>query len=105
MRMKLGLLANILGSYKNEDEVGEALQTWLADNPNMKRSDVFITTKVWPHNMDPEDVEWSLDDSLTKLGVDYVDAFLIHWPFAVERTEDHRVKLNENGKVCWCLFC
>ena len=94
--------ANISGSYKNEDEVGGALRKWLVDNPEMKRSDIFITTKVWPQNMEPEDVEWSLNDSLQKLGVDYVDAFLIHWPFAVERTEDHQVKLNNDGKVRHC---
>ena len=79
--------------------MGAALREWLADNPSVKRADIFITTKVWPQNMEPEDVEWSLNDSLRNLGVDYVDAFLIHWPFAVERTEDHRVKLSSDGKV------
>jgi diketogulonate reductase-like aldo/keto reductase len=54
---------------------------------------------VWPHLSEPEDVEWSLDNSLQMLGTDYVDAFLIHWPFAVERTEDRKVKLGSDGKV------
>lgn len=86
-------------SYENEDEVGAALKAWLANNASFKRSDVFITTKVWPHLMKPEDIEWSLNDSLKNLGVEYVDSFLIHWPFACERTESRRVKLGEDGKV------
>lgn len=49
--------------------------------------------------MEPEDAEWSLDNSLHMLGTDYVDCFLIHWPFAAERTEDRDVKLGADGKV------
>ncbi|TVY49164.1 Glycerol 2-dehydrogenase (NADP(+)) [Lachnellula occidentalis] len=84
--------------YQNEDEVGSALREWLSKNPSVEREDIFITTKVWQHLAEPEDVEWSLNDSLRNLGLDYIDAFLIHWPFAVERTEDHQVKLDPNGK-------
>lgn len=49
--------------------------------------------------MEPEDVEWSLNNSLENLGLEYVDAFLIHWPFAVERTEERKVKIGDDGKV------
>lgn len=49
--------------------------------------------------MEPEDAEWSLNDSLEKLGTSYVDCFLIHWPFACERDEDRNVKLGPDGKV------
>jgi diketogulonate reductase-like aldo/keto reductase len=34
------------------------------------------------------------------LGMDYVDCLLVHWPFAVEKTEDNKVKLGPDGKVC-----
>ncbi|TVY73621.1 Glycerol 2-dehydrogenase (NADP(+)) [Lachnellula suecica] len=84
--------------YENEDEIGAAFREWLAKNPSVKREDIFVTTKVWPHLLEPEDLEWSLNNSLENLGLDYVDAFLIHWPFAVERTEDHQVKLGPDGK-------
>ncbi|KAH7419260.1 putative alcohol dehydrogenase [Cadophora sp. MPI-SDFR-AT-0126] len=84
--------------YLNEDEVGSALREWLAQNPNIQRKDIFITTKVWPHLVEPEDVGWSLDNSLKMLGTDYVDSYLIHWPFAVEKTEDNKVKLGADGK-------
>jgi hypothetical protein len=86
--------------YLNEDEVGTSLREWLSANPSVKRSDIFITTKVWPHMMEPEDVEWTLNNSLEKLGLDYVDAYLIHWPFAAEKTENNKPKLGTDGKVC-----
>ena len=86
-------------SYLNEGEVGIGLKEWLDRNPAVKRSDIFITTKVWPHLSEPEDVEWSLKNSLEILGLDYVDCFLIHWPFAVEKTEDNKVKFGPDGKV------
>jgi diketogulonate reductase-like aldo/keto reductase len=44
-------------------------------------------------------VEWSLNNSLEMLGIDFVDCFLIHWPFAAEKTADNKVKLGPDGKV------
>ena len=49
--------------------------------------------------MEPTDLEWSFNDSLKNLGVDYVDAFLIHWPIAAERNPDYSVKIGSDGKV------
>jgi diketogulonate reductase-like aldo/keto reductase len=86
-------------SYRNEDEVGAGVRKFLSKNPNVKREDIFITTKVWPHLLEPGDLEWSLNDSREMLGLDYVDCFLIHWPFAVERTADKKVKLGPDGGV------
>jgi aryl-alcohol dehydrogenase-like predicted oxidoreductase len=55
---------------------------------------------VWLHLCwSPEDVEWSLNDSLRMLGTDYVDCFLIHWPIAAEKTEDNQAKIGADGKV------
>jgi diketogulonate reductase-like aldo/keto reductase len=50
-------------------------------------------------------MRWSLDDSLKKLGLDYVDCFLIHWPIAVERTEDRQPRKGADGKVSDALYC
>jgi predicted aldo/keto reductase-like oxidoreductase len=86
-------------SYLNEDEVGSALKEWLARNPDAKREDIFITTKVWPHLMEPEDIEWSLNNSLKMLGLEYVDCFLLHWPFVCEKTEEKTVRLGSDNKV------
>jgi diketogulonate reductase-like aldo/keto reductase len=86
-------------SYKNESEVGSAIKTWFSNNPTVRREELFITTKVWPHLMTPSDINFSIRSSLQKLGLDYVDAFLIHWPVVAEKNEELEVKLNEDGGV------
>lgn len=61
-------------SYGNEKENGEGLR-----QSGLKREDVFITTKVRDHNLMPDDFARSLDQSLSNLGLPYVDLLLIHW--------------------------
>lgn len=61
--------------YGNEIGVGRAI----ADS-SLAREDVFLTTKVWNDKHDYELAKASIDESLKKLGVDYVDLLLIHWP-------------------------
>jgi diketogulonate reductase-like aldo/keto reductase len=39
-------------------------------------------------------------DSMQKLGLDYVDCFLVHWPVAAERTADYQPRIGTDGKVC-----
>lgn len=60
--------------YSNEESVGEGIKA-----SNQKREDLFITTKLW--KTDFKDPEKGLKNSLTRLGLDYVDLFLLHWPF------------------------
>ena len=84
--------------YKNEEEIGDAIRDFLKENPSVKREDIFVTTKVWPHLMDPEDIVWSLENSLKQLKLDYVDLFLLHWPIAAERGEDRMPKIGSDGK-------
>lgn len=66
--------------YGNEGEVGAALRE-IFDQGQIKREDVFITTKLWCtyHTR----VEQNLDMSLARLGLDYVDLYLMHWPIAM----------------------
>jgi diketogulonate reductase-like aldo/keto reductase len=59
--------------YKNEEEVGRAI----ADS-GIPREELFVTTKLW--NTDHGDVQAAFDLSLNKLGLDYVDLYLMHWP-------------------------
>ncbi|KAI5635062.1 aldo/keto reductase family domain-containing protein [Phthorimaea operculella] len=49
------------------------------------REDLFITTKVWQHNHCPADVVKSCCDSLRRLGLEYVDQILMHWPMAIDQ--------------------
>lgn len=71
--------------YGTEPYIGEALKE-LFQEGEIKRSDVFITTKVWPVYWD--NVSKSLDESLERLGIDYVDMFLHHWPLCYAKVED-----------------
>ncbi|KAK4454493.1 NADP-dependent oxidoreductase domain-containing protein [Podospora aff. communis PSN243] len=84
--------------YNNEEEVGSALQDFLTLNPHVKREDIFICTKVWNHLHQPEDVKWSIRNSCSKLRVDYVDLFLVHWPIAAEKNDDRTPKIGPDGK-------
>ncbi|UPK90379.1 hypothetical protein LCI18_001314 [Fusarium solani-melongenae] len=84
--------------YLNEAEVGQAVRDFLSENPSVKREDLFITTKVWNHLHEPEDVKWSMQNSLSNFGLDYVDLFLVHWPIAAEKDADNKPKIGPDGK-------
>jgi 2,5-diketo-D-gluconate reductase A len=59
-------------AYGNEESVGQALR-----DSGVPRDEVFITTKFYPGSSDPVA---EVEDSLQRLGVDYVDLYIIHWP-------------------------
>ncbi|EEP80661.1 hypothetical protein UREG_05503 [Uncinocarpus reesii 1704] len=88
--------------YRNEDEIGQAIADFLKEQPSVKRSDLFITTKVWNHLHEPDEVKWSLENSLENLQLDYVDLFLVHWPIAAEKDENNMPKLGPDGKNSLC---
>jgi len=73
--------------YGNEREVGQALQAEFAAG-GIKREDIFVTTKLWNTNHRPERVEPAFEASLKKLGLDYLDLYLIHTPFAFQPGDD-----------------
>ncbi|WP_200553301.1 2,5-didehydrogluconate reductase DkgB [Kosakonia sp. LAM2021] len=61
--------------YGNEAAIGEALA-----QSGVAREELFITTKIWTENLGADKLIPSLKESLKKLGTDYVDLTLIHWP-------------------------
>ena len=61
--------------YGNEREVGEGVRA-----SGLDRGDVFITSKLNNSYHEPEDARRAFDETLSALGSDYVDLFLIHWP-------------------------
>jgi alcohol dehydrogenase (NADP+) len=69
--------------YRNEREVGEALKTGLAA-VGIAREDIFVTTKLWNTNHRPERVEPAFEASLDRLGLNYLDLYLSHTPFAFQ---------------------
>jgi diketogulonate reductase-like aldo/keto reductase len=73
--------------YRNETEVGAALRDLFADG-TVRREDLFVTTKLWNNNHRPERVKPALQASLRRLGLDAVDLYLVHTPFAFEPGDD-----------------
>jgi len=73
--------------YQNEKEVGEAIKAKIAEGV-VKREDLYITSKLWNIFHEPERVEPALKTTLNNLGLEYVDLYLIHWPFAFKYSGD-----------------
>lgn len=79
--------------YGNESEVGAGIKAG-----GVPRSQLFVTSKVWNTKHHPEDVEPACRGTLSDLGLDYLDLYLIHWPLAFERG-DNKFPKNEDGSV------
>ena len=73
--------------YRNEAEVGAALKE-LFDDGTVRRDELFVTTKLWNNNHRPERVKSALQASLDRLGLDTVDLYLVHTPFAFKPGDD-----------------
>lgn len=82
--------------YENEEGVGEAIRS-----SNIPREEIFITTKVWNDDHGYETTLEAFEISNKKLGLDYVDLYLIHWPVPGKYLETWRAleHLYEEGKV------
>ncbi|MFR9730374.1 aldo/keto reductase [Saccharopolyspora sp. MS10] len=65
--------------YGNEEGVGKAIA-----ESGVPREDLFVTTKLWNDRQGYDSTFEAFDESLTKLGLDYVDLYLIHWPVAAK---------------------
>ncbi|GHE05558.1 aldo/keto reductase [Streptomyces alanosinicus] len=61
--------------YGNEEGTGKAIAA-----SGLPREDIFVTTKLWNSDQGYDSTLRAFDTSLSKLGVDYVDLYLIHWP-------------------------
>ena len=84
--------------YGNEEGVGQALAS-----SGIDRSELFVTTKLWNDNQGTQSALDAFDESLEKLGLDYVDLYLIHWPTPARDTyvESWKTlaKIRESGRA------
>ncbi|MBC1433926.1 aldo/keto reductase [Listeria rocourtiae] len=83
-------------AYKNEEGVGRAIK-----ESGVPRDSLFVTTKLWNADQGYESTLAAFDTSLEKLGLDYVDLYLIHWPVEGKFVDTWRAfeKLYEDKKV------
>lgn len=81
--------------YQNEEEVGEVVR-----HSGIPREDIFITTKVWNSDQGYDETLRAFEKSLKKLGLEYIDLYLTHWPVegkfvdtyrAIERLYDEKL--------------
>lgn len=99
--------------YFNEENVGEAIR-----ESGLPRNEIFLTTKVWNTSQGYDNTLRAFDESMGKLGLDYLDLYLVHWPVAKDYATDYPSaftqtwraleKLYADGKVraigvCNCL--
>ncbi len=68
-------LIDTAAGYQNEESIGRAIR-----DSGVKREDLFVTTKLWNADHGYEATKKAIKTSLSKLGLDYVDLYLIHWP-------------------------
>lgn len=83
--------------YGNEEDVGAGIR-----RSSVARGDVILATKVWHDELEPHRVTVATEESLGRLGVDYVDLLLVHWPsrtVPVEDTLEAMGALRDAGKA------
>lgn len=84
--LKLGYrLIDSARIYGNESDVGEAIRA-----SNIPRKEIFVTTKLWNSDQGYESTLRAFDASLRRLGLEYLDLYLIHFPVPEVRTESWR---------------
>ncbi|OHR67050.1 glyoxal reductase [Bacillus sp. HMSC76G11] len=86
--------------YGNEEGVGQGIREGIAE-AGIRREDLFVTSKVWNADLGYDQTIKAYETSLAKLGLDYLDLYLIHWPVESKYKEAWRAleTLYKNGKI------
>ena len=94
--------------YGNEDKIGGALRNVMKSG--IVREEIWVTSKLWNDKHSEKDVVASCEKSLRDLQLDYLDLYLIHWPFpnfhppgcdVSSRSPDARAYIHENYMKTW----
>ncbi|KAL0441829.1 UNVERIFIED_CONTAM: Methylecgonone reductase [Sesamum radiatum] len=78
--------------YGTEEIVGQAVAEALGRGLIKSREELFITTKLWCTDAEHDLVLPALNESLRKLGLQYVDLYLIHWPIKIQKDDSNSIK-------------
>ena len=82
-------------AYFNEAEVGKAIR-----DSGIPREDIWVTSKMWLQDYAYEDAKKAIDTSLEKLGLDYIDLYLIHQPYGkVDEAWKAMIEAQKAGKI------
>ncbi|PFN83233.1 aldo/keto reductase [Bacillus sp. AFS076308] len=86
--------------YQNEEGVGQAIREGIKE-AGISREDLFVTSKVWNSDLGYEATLEAYETSLKKLGLDYLDLYLVHWPVEGKYKEAWRAleTLYKEGRV------
>ncbi|MDR2845164.1 MAG: aldo/keto reductase [Puniceicoccales bacterium] len=96
--------------YSNEHQIGPVFKTILAPGTGIRREDLWITSKLWNDKHAEADVIPTFEKSLSDLGLDYLDLYLVHWPFpnfhppgcdVSSRSADAKPYIHENFMKTW----
>jgi alcohol dehydrogenase (NADP+) len=88
--------------YQNEAEVGQGIRACVEAGV-LKREDLFVTSKLWNTFHAPEAVEKGCQETLTALGLDYLNLYLMHWPIAFR--PDKSLNCPSQKHLRQCLSC
>lgn len=86
--------------YNNQEEIGQAFTDAFRED-NLKREDIFVTSKLWNDSHNPQDTLPELKRTLKELKIDYLDLWLMHWPIAqkkgtlIPQSKEDMIPLNE----------
>jgi len=82
--------------YRNERGVGQAVRA-----SGIPRHEIFVTTKVWNDDIRADRIEAAFEDSMRKLGFDFLDLYLLHWPIKGKHQSSWRTmeKLQRTGRI------
>ena len=94
------LALDMAPGYKTEDKIGKAVKRSMHEH-GTQRSHFFLQTKLDLENRNAEDVERSFMESLNRIGVEYIDSYLMHWPYPATFTKAWKemIKLKKSGRV------
>ena len=86
--------------YGNEEDTGCGIKEGM-EAAGLKREDIFVPSKVWNDYLNYDETIKAYEDSLKKLGLDYLDLYLIHWPGkdAFEESWKALTDLYKDGKI------
>lgn len=77
-------------AYGNEETVGKAIK-----DSGIPREEIFVTTKLWNHYGTYEEAKAAIEGSLSCLGLDYIDLYIIHWPNPLKHRPDYETRNRE----------